>query len=112
MTNYDKEMGFMEYFNFCRASNIIHFLIAHSLMKKSCVITTNFDYLIEWALHDSLNETTRSRIQLVITKEDFEKIENAQEKIDQLQLHFPTSPFTSMAQNVANKQQRPFIFMG
>ena len=83
MTSYDKELSFMEYFNFCRASNIIHFLIAHSLMQKSCVITTNFDYLIEWALHDSLNETTRSRIQLVITREDFEKIENAKENIAQ-----------------------------
>ncbi|MHA1719639.1 MAG: tetratricopeptide repeat protein [Promethearchaeota archaeon] len=83
MTDYDKDLRFMEYFNFCRAPNIIHFLIAHSLMNKSCVITTNFDYLIEWALRDSLSETKYSRIQLVITKEDFEKMGNAQEKIDQ-----------------------------
>ena len=82
MNNFDKELRFMEYFNFCRSPNIIHFLLANCLVNKSSIITTNFDYLTEWALHDSLNETTRSRIQLVITKEDFEKIENAQKKID------------------------------
>ncbi len=82
MTGYDKQLRFMEYFNFCRASNIIHFLLAQSVMEKSCVITTNFDYLTEWALHDSLDESTRSRIHLVITKEDYEKIGNAQEEID------------------------------
>lgn len=81
MSSFDKELRIMEYFNFCRASNIIHFLLAHSIINKSCVITTNFDYLTEWALYDSLNESTRSRIQLVITKEDFENIENIQEDI-------------------------------
>jgi tetratricopeptide (TPR) repeat protein/NAD-dependent SIR2 family protein deacetylase len=82
MTSFDKELRIMEYFNFCRSSNIIHFLLAYSIMNNSSVITTNFDYLTEWALHDILDETTRSRINLVITKDDFEKIDDAQQEIE------------------------------
>ncbi len=100
-TYFDSSLGFMEYFNLCRAPNLIHFYLAHAILAKSGVITTNFDYLIEWALHDILNEFTREKIKLVITKEDFDSIQSVQNDINEGYL--PLFKIHGSFQNLATK---------
>jgi tetratricopeptide (TPR) repeat protein/NAD-dependent SIR2 family protein deacetylase len=99
---YDDKLGFMEYFNNCRTSNLIHFFLAHAVIQKSGMITTNFDYLIEWALHNSLDELTRSKIKLIITPADFKGIPNILGDISNG--YFPIFKIHGSFQNVATKE--------
>ncbi|MHA2180361.1 MAG: tetratricopeptide repeat protein [Promethearchaeota archaeon] len=73
---YDENLWFMDYLDLIEKYNKIHLFLAHSIKMGKNVITTNFDYLIEHALMDLLDENERNLIIPIITKEDFEKSED------------------------------------
>ncbi len=73
---YDENLWFMDYLDMIEKYNTIHLFLAHSIKLGKNVITTNFDYLIEHAMMDLLDEGERNLIKPIITKEDFEKYED------------------------------------
>ncbi|MBD3353174.1 MAG: tetratricopeptide repeat protein [Candidatus Lokiarchaeota archaeon] len=81
---YDPELNFMNFFDFFEKPNINHHLCAAIIIQElGDVITTNFDYLIELAAMDQLDEKQYPRIMPVITREDFAKF-NHKEDIEKL----------------------------
>ena len=68
---FDPELTFMNYFEQVIHPNLIHFFLAQVLVHQHYVITTNFDYLIEFALLKTLGSSKRDQIVPVITKQDF-----------------------------------------
>lgn len=69
----DKDLLFLDYFDFIKSPNINHLFMAASIINGFNVITTNFDYLIEYALIQLLGEELKENILPIITKADFEK---------------------------------------
>ena len=67
----DPNLTFLDYFELVKSPNIIHFLLAELIKKGNCVVTTNFDNLIEYALISVLQPNLRSKITPVITRNDF-----------------------------------------
>ena len=72
--NFDPDLKMMDYIDLFTEPNMIHYFMANSIKNGSCVITTNFDYLIEYALIKIVEEKTQ--IVPIITKEDFLKYRN------------------------------------
>ncbi|MFX1258478.1 MAG: tetratricopeptide repeat protein [Promethearchaeota archaeon] len=70
----DPELKIIDYYGQCDTPNSQHFFLANMLKKGNFVITTNFDFLIEYALLQS--NIPKDKIIPVITKEDFEKFNN------------------------------------
>lgn len=68
---YDTELIFMDYFDLIRFPNLNHLFLAAAMLEKHCVITTNFDYLIEYGLMKLLPSEHYPYILPVITKEDY-----------------------------------------
>jgi len=66
---YDKELKLMDFFDNFTQPNIHHYFIAHSIRQGHQLITTNFDYLIEYALLNIIEDKTK--ILPVITRNDF-----------------------------------------
>ena len=66
---YDPELNIMDYFDHYIQPNIHHYLLAHSIKQGHNVITTNFDYLIEFALTNIVDDKTK--IVPIITRKDF-----------------------------------------
>ena len=66
---YDPELNIMDYFDHYIQPNIHHYLLAHSIKQGHNVITTNFDYLIEFALKNIVDDKTK--IVPIITRKDF-----------------------------------------
>ncbi len=66
---FDQELKIMDFFDNFTQPNIQHFFLAHMIKKGHQVITTNFDYLIEFALLDIIEE--KSNIIPVITRRDY-----------------------------------------
>jgi tetratricopeptide (TPR) repeat protein len=78
-TNIDKNVNFLDYFDIVKSPNLIHLFLANMIIEgkgKHHIITTNFDYLIEYALMDLLPASERDNILSIITKDDFEKNKN------------------------------------
>jgi tetratricopeptide (TPR) repeat protein len=65
----DPELKLMNYFETVNNPNIIHFFLANAIKKGYYVATTNFDYLIEYALMDVI--TPKELIYPIITRRDF-----------------------------------------
>ncbi|MEA3378662.1 MAG: tetratricopeptide repeat protein [Nanoarchaeota archaeon] len=63
------KMDYLDYFESVDNYNIIHKYLAHLIKLKQYVITTNFDYLIEYALLSIIPNSTN--ITPIITKNDF-----------------------------------------
>jgi tetratricopeptide (TPR) repeat protein len=72
----DKGLKVIDYYGTCDKPNLQHFFLAEMIKKGNFVITTNFDFLIEYALLQS--EIPKEEIVCVITKEDFENYDNPQ----------------------------------
>lgn len=65
----DANLTFLDYFEFVKQPNLIHFLIAHSIKKGHFAITTNFDFFIEYALSQIVSD--QNSILPIITKQEF-----------------------------------------
>jgi len=72
--NLDPELRLIDYLGLCRYPNRNHYFLAERLLRGHFVMTTNFDFLIEYALL-KFNLPT-DKIIPVITKEDYEKYYN------------------------------------
>ncbi|MBY9006421.1 MAG: tetratricopeptide repeat protein [Candidatus Lokiarchaeota archaeon] len=66
----DKELTLIDYYSQCDKPNMQHFFLAEMIKQGNFVMTTNFDFLIEYALNHS--GVPFKEIVPVITKEDFE----------------------------------------
>ncbi|MHA1457665.1 MAG: tetratricopeptide repeat protein [Promethearchaeota archaeon] len=67
----DPELKIIDFYGECENPNIQHFFLVEMIKKGNFVITTNFDFLIEYALRHS--GVFDDNIIVVITREDFEK---------------------------------------
>ncbi len=75
---FDKELKFLDYLSEVKEPNAIHIFLASMIMRYNCVITTNFDYLIEFALKKKLAmfpafHDYHKKVMVIITKEDYKK---------------------------------------
>ncbi|MFX1365919.1 MAG: tetratricopeptide repeat protein [Promethearchaeota archaeon] len=70
----DPELKIIDYYGQCDTPNLQHFFLANMIKKGHFVITTNFDFLIEYALLQS--NVPKDDIIPVITKKDFEEFDN------------------------------------
>ncbi|MFX0105671.1 MAG: tetratricopeptide repeat protein [Candidatus Hodarchaeota archaeon] len=77
----DNDLKVIDYYGLCEKPNIQHFFLADMMKKENFVITTNFDFLIEYGLLGS--EVPGEEIVPVITKEDFVKYDNPYEVINE-----------------------------
>ncbi len=66
---FDQELRIMDFFDNYTRPNILHYFLAHSLDQGHQVITTNFDYLIEFALLNIIED--KLKILPIITRNDF-----------------------------------------
>lgn len=78
--NLDKELKIIDFYGLCDKPNIQHFFLAEMIKKGHFVITTNFDFLIEFALQQS--GVPDDDIILVITKEDFTQFQDPNEQFN------------------------------
>ncbi len=67
----DEDLKIIDFYGLCDKPNNQHFFFADMIKKGHYVMTTNFDFLIEYALLN-LN-VPKEEIVCVITKEDFKK---------------------------------------
>jgi len=72
--NLDHELKIIDYYGLCDKPNLQHFFFAEMIRKGHFVMTTNFDFLIEFALLHS--GTRKDELTVVITKNDFERFSN------------------------------------
>lgn len=73
----DPELRIIDYYGESDKPNVQHFFLAEMIKMGNYVMTTNFDFLIEYALLQS--GVSKSDIVPVITKEDFQKYKNPSE---------------------------------
>jgi len=73
----DPELRIIDFYGLCDKPNIQHFFLAEMMKQGQFVLTTNVDFLIEYALQHS--GVPNEEIRIVITKEDFEDFSNPQE---------------------------------
>ena len=76
----DEKLALIDYYSQCDKPNIQHFFLAEMIEQGNFVITTNFDYLIEYALIHS--GVPLKDIVPVITKEDFERFADSYELLN------------------------------
>jgi len=75
---FDKKLKFLDYLSEVQEPNAIHLFLANMIMRYNYVITTNFDYLIEYALKKKLAmfpafHDYHKKVMVIITKEDYKK---------------------------------------
>jgi len=66
----DEELKVIDFYGLCEKPNLQHFFLADSIKKGHFVLTTNFDFLIEYALQQS--GVPNEEILPVITRDDFQ----------------------------------------
>ncbi|MFX1503935.1 MAG: tetratricopeptide repeat protein, partial [Promethearchaeota archaeon] len=67
----DKDLKFLDYLEYVTEPNLIHLFLGNIITRGKYVVTTNFDYLIEYALLRVLDEEWHQDILPVISKEDY-----------------------------------------
>ncbi|QEE16248.1 tetratricopeptide repeat protein [Promethearchaeum syntrophicum] len=74
--SYDENVVFLDYFNLQHHPNFNHFFLARAILKNHYVITTNFDYMIEYALLNLLedNKIRKEMIKVIITPSDYKNL--------------------------------------
>jgi len=77
----DQDLRIIDFYGLCDKPNIQHFFLTEMMKQGQFVITTNFDFLIEYALQHS--GIPKEEIKVIITKEDFEEFNNPQELFSQ-----------------------------
>ena len=75
----DKELKIIDFYGLCDRPNLQHLFLADMITKGSFVITTNFDFLIEYALQQL--GVPDDDIIPVITREDFEDFQDPYEQL-------------------------------
>jgi tetratricopeptide (TPR) repeat protein len=75
---FDKDLKFLDYLSEVTEPNAIHIFLVNMIMRYNYVITTNFDYLIEYALKKKLEmfpvfHDYHKKVMIIITKEDYQK---------------------------------------
>jgi len=65
--NYDHNLTFLDYFDTTKNPNLIHHFLVDMIKKGNFVLTTNFDYLIEYAMG-----LKNPLFKVIISKTDFE----------------------------------------
>ncbi|MFX1446177.1 MAG: tetratricopeptide repeat protein [Promethearchaeota archaeon] len=73
----DNELKVIDYYGQCDKPNIQHFFLVEMIKNGHFVMTTNFDFLIEYALQQS--GLPKNKIIPVITRGDFERFSDPQE---------------------------------
>jgi tetratricopeptide (TPR) repeat protein len=73
---YDEDLRFLDYLELFEEPNLIHLFLANMICKGHYVVTTNFDYLVEYALKKVLPKKLDFNIYPIITKEDFLALQN------------------------------------
>ncbi|MFX0063625.1 MAG: tetratricopeptide repeat protein [Candidatus Hermodarchaeota archaeon] len=68
----DRDFHFLDYLESKITPNLIHFFLANVIAKKNFVITTNFDFFIEYALLKVISDP--NKVDVIITKEDFSRL--------------------------------------
>jgi tetratricopeptide (TPR) repeat protein len=68
--HFDKDLVIMDYFDLLTEPNLLHIFLAHALLKKHLVLTTNFDYLIEYAFK-KINSGDLTNLVPIITQQDY-----------------------------------------
>jgi len=68
---FDNDLRIIDYFEKFTHPNLIHSFLAYAIYKAHYVITTNFDYLIEFALKQIISPEKHKDIIPIITREDF-----------------------------------------
>lgn len=77
----DNDLKIIDYYGQCNKPNIQHYFLAEMIIKGNFVMTTNFDFLIEYAL---LNlDIKKDDIIPVITEKDFKQYSNPNELLNQ-----------------------------
>ncbi|TFG28996.1 MAG: tetratricopeptide repeat protein [Promethearchaeota archaeon] len=76
----DKNLATIEYYGQCDKPNMQHFFLADMIQKGHFVMTTNFDFLIEYALLYS--GVPEKNIVPVITREDFGRFQDPYELLN------------------------------
>ena len=79
---FDHNLEFMNYFDIVRNPNAIHIFLANNILNGNYVATTNFDYLIEYAMKQIVKREEHQNIIPVITKDDFLAYSNPHELIE------------------------------
>jgi len=77
--NNDPELEFLDYFDNIISPNLIHMFIAQLIINgkgRHHIITTNFDYLMEFAFLNLIGTNEKEKIIPIITKSDFSTFEN------------------------------------
>ncbi|MFX1259872.1 MAG: tetratricopeptide repeat protein [Promethearchaeota archaeon] len=77
----DPEVKLIDYYGQCDKPNLQHFFLAEMIKKGHFVMTTNFDFLIEYALLQS--NVPKEEVIPVITKHDFEKYKDPNELLEE-----------------------------
>jgi len=68
---FDEELKFLDYLEYVTEPNIIHLFLSNAITRGNYVVTTNFDYLIEYALLKVVDKNWHHDIIPVISKEDY-----------------------------------------
>jgi len=74
----DKELKIIDYYGQCDKPNLQHFFLAEMIKNGHFVMTTNFDFLIEYALQET--GVSKEQIVPVITKDDFQEFQDPYEQ--------------------------------
>jgi len=77
----DPNLKIIDYYDQCDKPNLQHFFLAEMIKKGHFVMTTNFDFLIEYALLQS--NIPEKEIIPVITKKDFENYKSPSDLFNQ-----------------------------
>ncbi|MEE9376583.1 MAG: tetratricopeptide repeat protein [Candidatus Lokiarchaeia archaeon] len=77
--NFDKKLDFLNYLELITWPNIIHYYLGWEIINGHPVITTNFDFLIEYALKQNLPGSKQEKIFPIITKTDYLENQNYDE---------------------------------
>jgi len=75
----DPDLKIIDYYGLCDKPNIQHLFLADMIKRGSFVITTNFDFLIEYALQQL--GVPDDDIVPVITRKDFEEFQDPYEQL-------------------------------
>ncbi|MHA2250357.1 MAG: SIR2 family protein [Candidatus Kariarchaeaceae archaeon] len=68
---FDPDLHFLDYLDLMDLPNLNHLFLAGCILKGNIVITTNFDYLIEWGMKLILRGQNYEKVMPVITEQDF-----------------------------------------
>ncbi|MFX0033582.1 MAG: tetratricopeptide repeat protein, partial [Candidatus Hermodarchaeota archaeon] len=77
----DPQLKVIDFYGLCDKPNIQHYFLSEMMKNGQFVFTTNFDFLIEYALQ--YLGVLKENIKIVITKNDFEQAKSPQELFSQ-----------------------------